>query len=48
MIYDDGDYNSKGDCGGEGGTVFSCKRVMSGNVSLKSKCSKSNNEAFLL
>ena len=48
MIYDDGDYNSKGDSGGEGGTVFSCKRAMSGNVSAKSKCSKSNNEAFLL
>ena len=35
IIGDDDD--GKGDDGGEGGTVFRCKRAMSGNVSPKSK-----------
>ena len=33
MFKNDDEDDYKGDGGGEGGTVFSCKRAMSGNVS---------------
>ena len=48
MIDDDEDYNSKGDSGGEGGTVFSCKRAMSGNVSCPKSVFQKQQRPFLL